>query len=35
MKKTLLLCLAVGLAITGCKNEVTDIINSSFASKKV
>ena len=29
MKKTLLLCLAVGLAITGCKNEVTDIINNT------
>ena len=29
MKKTLLLCLAVGLAITGCKNEVTDITNNT------
>lgn len=29
MKKTLLLCLAVGLAITGCKNEVTDIIDNT------
>lgn len=29
MKKTLLLSLAVGLAITGCKNEVTDITNNA------
>ena len=29
MKKTLLLCLAVGLAITGCKNEVSDITNNT------
>ena len=29
MKKTLLLCLAVGFAITGCKNEVTDITNNT------
>ena len=29
MKKTLLLSLAVGLAITGCKNEVVDITNNA------
>lgn len=29
MKKTLLLGLTVGLAITGCKNEVTDITNNT------
>ncbi len=29
MKKTLLLGLTVGLALTGCKNEVTDITNNT------